>query len=194
MHWPRTPGCCPLLFHHFPPLIHRRSEACSARDPWMFARCAPSGHQRHTVLHQQAHFRELVLLLLRARYLPRRYCSRGMHRGAPRVRMRRPVLRTRQGGCPPGWRSPGPMPSGVANLQAGDAPSCAGPPRVAIPQRVASPRCCTVPRGTGHLSDVSPSWILTCRSLMRCCRKRRALASWLRLVLSPQPIMVAISA
>lgn len=68
-------------------------------------------------------------------------------------------------------------PNAVAAPPAGGAPNCAGPLRAATRQRAAWPRCRTAPCGTGHLSDVSPSWIFTSRSVIRACRKRRALAS-----------------
>lgn len=72
---------------------------------------------------------------------------------------------------------PGRSPNAVATPPAGGAPNCVGPPRAATRQRAAWPRCRTAPCGTGHLSDVSPSWIFTSRSVIRACRKRRALAS-----------------
>jgi hypothetical protein len=110
-------------------------------------------------------------------------------------RGRRQAYRSGTGPCQWPHRPARPYRPGRTSARRPHVGACAGPRRSRpIRSAAVSPRRWPAPCGTVRQWGVFPAWTGVGMSFSRCCNMRRALASWLREVLSPKPSISAISA
>lgn len=113
-------------------------------------------------------------------FLPKKYC------------LGRPMSNTRQRRATGAATQPSPSGSGASRLRV--SPGRVRARCLPTPRLAAGPRHRAVRGRRGRQWDVFRSCTGLSCLVIRSCSMRRALASWLRLVLSPQPISSAISA